>query len=201
MTTQTPQRRGGHLLEAACEVIASEGFAGVSMRGVAGAARVSLAQVQYYFRSKDELLSAAFEYVSEDVVARASRIDTAGPVREVLRALLWVWLPLDEPRARAARVWLAFAAAAATSETLGERNAALDAELRSEFAGLLRQARATGELDGDMDVETEAALLLAVVDGLVIQALARPPGERADFLTRGLETHLSRLFTTGEGKR
>jgi AcrR family transcriptional regulator len=188
------QRRGGHLLEAAREVIAGGGFAGVSMRSVAAAAGVSLAQVQYYFRSKDELLAAAFEDISDDIVARASMVRTAGPVREGLRALLEVWLPLDEARTHAARVWLAFTAAAATSETLGPKSAALDAELRGEFAGLLRQAQAAGELEMHVDVETEAALLLAVVDGLVLQALARPTADRAELLTHELKTYLSRLF-------
>jgi len=37
-------------------------------------------------------------------------------------------------------------------------------------------------------------LLLAVVDGLVIQALALPETERAEFVTFSLDTHLARLF-------
>jgi AcrR family transcriptional regulator len=195
MAAAEPQRRGAHVLDAALEVIADEGFAALTMRSVAAAAAVSLAQVQYYFRSKDELLAAAFEHVSDDVVARTSAVEDSGHSREVLRALLHVWLPLDEPRARAARVWLAFTAAAATSPTLGPMNAALDADLRSDFAGLLGQAQAAGELEPGVDVEVEAALLLAVVDGLALQALALPAAQRADFLSRGLDTHLSRLFT------
>jgi AcrR family transcriptional regulator len=202
MTAESVRRRGAHLLDAALDVIADEGFASLSMRSVATAAGVSLAQVQYYFRSKDELLAATFEYVSDDVIARASAVDISRPARDVLRALLEVWLPFDEARSRAGRVWLAFTAAAATSATLGPMNAALDAELRGDFADLLRHAHAAGELDPDVDIESEAALLLAAVDGLVIQALALPTTDRADFLTTGLEAHLSRLFITpARGKR
>lgn len=69
------------------------------MRSVATAAGVSPAQVQYYFRSKNELLTAAFERVSDDVLAQASAIDTSGPQREVLRTLLHVW-PVRPGRSR-----------------------------------------------------------------------------------------------------
>ncbi|MBK0869755.1 TetR family transcriptional regulator [Saccharopolyspora sp. HNM0986] len=196
MSDAATQRWGGHILEAALQVIAEEGFAAVSMRGVAAAAGVSLAQVQYYFRSKDELLAAAFEHVSHEVVAQASTIDTSGPPQEVLRALLHLWLPMDEPRVRTARVWLAFTAAAVTSPDLGARNAAVDQDLRAHFAALLTEARTRGELRTDLDIDGEATLLLAVVDGLVVQALTRPPAERADLLVAGLDTHLNRLFAT-----
>jgi AcrR family transcriptional regulator len=193
METATP-RRGAHVLDAALRVIAEDGFAALSMRTVATAAGVSLAQVQYYFRSKDELLAAAFEHVSADVVARAEQVDTTGPTREVLRGLLHVWLPLDEERERAARVWLAFTAAAATSPTLGPSNAALDADLRTGFAELLREAQTSGELPADRDPDLESALLLAVVDGLVVQSLALPAERRAALLVAALDTHLNRLF-------
>jgi AcrR family transcriptional regulator len=193
MDTATP-RRGAHVLDAALRVIAEDGFAALSMRTVATAAGVSLAQVQYYFRSKDELLAAAFEHVSADVVARAGQVDTAGPTRDVLRALLHVWLPLDEDRERAARVWLAFTAAAATSPTLGPSNAALDADLRTGFAELLREAETSGELPAGRDPDLEAALLLAVVDGLVVQSPALPLDQRTQLLVRALDTHLDRLF-------
>ncbi|GIL27500.1 TetR/AcrR family transcriptional regulator [Actinocatenispora comari] len=189
-----PPRRGAHVLDAALRVIAEDGFAALSMRTVATAAGVSLAQVQYYFRSKDELLAAAFEHVSADVVARAEQVDTNGPTREVLRGLLHVWLPLDEERERAARVWLAFTAAAATSPTLGPSNAVLDADLRTGFAELLREAQTSGELPVDRDPDLEAALLLAVVDGLVVQSLALPAERRAALLVAALDTHLNRLF-------
>ncbi len=78
-------------------------------------------------------------------------------------------------------MWLAFTAAAATSPNL------------------LRRAQAAGDLDPGIDVDVEAALLLAVIDGLVLQALALPAAERAEVLLGGLDTHLSRLFTDANG--
>ena len=164
------------------------------MRNVAAAAKISLAQVQYYFRSKDELVAAAYQSVTELFDLKLATVDLSGPPRRVLRQALELWLPLDEPRARDARVWLAFSAAAATSPILKEIAAATDIELRTAFARLLDAAAAEGQLPEVADTETEAALLLAVVDGLVVQGLALPEDLRAKFLSDSLDTHLNRLF-------
>ncbi|TWD80790.1 TetR family transcriptional regulator [Kribbella amoyensis] len=194
MTGEHHGRRGAHILEAVQDVIAERGLEAATMRTVAAAANISLAQVQYYFRSKDELVAAAFQYVTERFDEKLATIDLAGPPRKVLRSALELWLPLDEDRARDARVWLAFSAAAATSPALQQIAAATDAELRIAFARLLDAAVADGDLAEVDDTETEAAVLLAVLDGLVIQGLTLPGAERPAFLTRSLDAHLGRLF-------
>lgn len=193
-------RRGAHLLDAVVNVVADSGLGAVSMRSVAAAAGVSLAQVQYYFRSKDELLAAAFEHISDGVQRRAAAVNTTGPPREVLRRLLHVWLPLDEVRARDARVWLAFTAAAATSATLRAITATTDRDLRGWFSGFLRAAQEAGELDTALDADAHAAVLLAVVDGLVIQALVAPSeAHGAALAVAGLDAQLSQLFIDDKG--
>lgn len=166
---------------------------------MAATAGVSPTQVQYYFRSKDELVGAAFEHVGEGVERgveqRAHEVDRSGNPREVLRRPLHLWLPLDEARPRAARVWLAFTSVAATSTVLQSMNAATDRDRRADFAGLLAEVVVRGNLATSVDVDVEAALLLAVVDGLVVQALVLPEAQRADLLIAAIDTHLSRLFT------
>lgn len=164
------------------------------MRNVAASAEISLAQVQYYFRSKEELVAAAFQHVTELFDLKLATIDLTGPPRRVLRQALELWLPIDETRARDARVWLAFSAAAATSPILKEIAAATDNELRIALARLLDAAVAEGSLRDVTDTETEAALLLAVLDGLVVQALAMPAELRPPFLSDSLDAHLGRLF-------
>ena len=164
---------------------------------MAATAGVSPAQVQHYFRSKDELVAAAFEHVGEGVERgveqRAREVDRSG-LREVLRRLLHLWLPLDEARTRAARVWLAFTSAAATSIVLQSMNAATDRGRRADFAGLRTEVVVRGNLATSVDVDVEAALLLAVVDGLVVQSLVLPEAQRADLLIAAIDTHLSRTL-------
>ncbi|WP_132288537.1 TetR/AcrR family transcriptional regulator [Kribbella sp. VKM Ac-2568] len=195
MTGAERGRRGVHVLEAVVDVIAERGLEAATMRNVAAAAEISLAQVQYYFRSKDDLVAAAFQHVTESFDTKLATVDLSGPARKVLREALELWLPIDESRARDARVWLAFSAAAATSPALQEIAAATDNELRVAFARLLDAAAADGELPEVSDTEAEAALLLAVVDGLVVQGLALPEYARSHFLATSLDAHLTRLFT------
>ncbi|ONI67619.1 hypothetical protein BWI15_31445 [Kribbella sp. ALI-6-A] len=188
------RRRGAHVLDAVLDVIAERGLEAATMRTVAAAAGVSLAQVQYYFRSKDELVASAFRHVSERFDEKLATVDLSGPPREVLREALQLWLPLDDERAWDARVWLAFSAASVTSPALAAIAAATDAELRVAFARLLDAAIADGDLAEVADTETEAALLLAVLDGLVVQGLTLPAEQRAPFVTQSLNAHLGRLF-------
>lgn len=58
------------LLEAAKEVLRSQGYAGLSTRGVAGLAGVPLSQIQYHFGSKEGLVLALFEYMNAQLLNR-----------------------------------------------------------------------------------------------------------------------------------
>lgn len=49
------------ILDAVLEVAAGRGLEAVTVRSVAERAGVSPAQVQYYFRTKDQMLVSAFE--------------------------------------------------------------------------------------------------------------------------------------------
>jgi AcrR family transcriptional regulator len=176
------------------DVIAERGLEAATMRNVAAAAGISLAQVQYYFRSKDELVAAAFQHISELFDLKLATVDLTAPPRRVLRQALELWLPLDDSRARDARIWLAFTAAAATSPALREIAATTDHEQRTALARALDAATAAGELPEVTDTKTEAAVLLAVVDGLTVQALAMPAEARPAFIAGSLDAHLNRLF-------
>lgn len=185
--------RGAHLLDAAVEVVADRGLDALSMRVVATRAGVSLAQVQYYFASKDRLLAAAFGHVSDRFLARVARVEASGSAYEDLRAVLSCWLPLDDERARDARVWAAFTAAAVTSPVLGPLNAEVTIDILAWLGTALADAQASGAAP-QLDTEIEAAVLLAVVDGLVLQALALPRRRGVALVRAGIDAQLVHLF-------
>lgn len=177
MTIATdPGRRGAHILDAALTVIAGEGSDALSMRRVAAASGVSLAQVQYYFRTKAELVAAAFEYAGDQFLASLKAVDAAPVTLARLRRILWLWLPLDADRERRARVWLAYSATAATHPALAATSAQLDDDLRAWLAQELDALQRTGELT--------AAQLLALIDGTVLQSLVLPIDAREAFAER-----------------
>ena len=163
--------RGAHIVAAALDVIAAQGIDGASLRTVATAAGVSLAQVQYYFRSKDELIRAGFAAVSEQYLAAVE--DHLHDLRETV----WRWLPLDEEREKWSRVWLAYTAISVTNAELAQESATTNAELR-------------GWLTDQLHDQTAAAQLLALVDGYTVQALCLPIEERAELAERTLGAFL-----------
>lgn len=177
MTTPHPQQRGAHLLNAALAILADEGLAALSMRSVAATARVSLAQVQYYFRTKAELVDAAFEHASGEFLDTLHTVDDE-PSVERLRSVIWLWLPLDDDRTKRARIWLAYAAAAATDRGRAAAAARLDADLREWFGQQLAALRHHGQVHADVDPDTAAAQLLALIDGLTVHLLMLPADAR-----------------------
>lgn len=131
---------------------------------------------QYYFHSKDELIRATFSYVGDQFLTALDAL--SGDVSfDRLRQAIWLWLPLDHDREKAARAWLAFTAAAATNPELAAESERLDVSLRSWFAGELETLQHSGDLDGSCDVTSTAAQLLGLIDGVTLQSLVIPATE------------------------
>lgn len=188
--------RGAHVLDAVVRLVAHAPPEALSIRNVAREAGVSVAQVQYYFRTRDELVLHAFEHVTATLEAELQRVDRSGSPLEVLRRMILSWLPLDAARREAVQVWLAFTARAPASERLAAVAAQLDATLRRELAQGLRDAQRAGQVPAELDADRHAMLLLAVIDGLSTQALVGGAAVSAA-LEAALDAQLALLSATG----
>ncbi len=186
--------RREQVLDAVVEVVADGGLAAATIRSVAAEADVSLALVQYYFRTKDQLIEAAFLHVMGRVKARTLTVDLDGSSLSRLRAFIDEWLPLDAKRVGHARVWLAFSAAAMNNESLRSINAGVDKDIRAQFARLLRAAQSEGELAVEIDTNLHASMLLAFVDGLVTHALLAGKRRSADLASESLDEYFESVF-------
>lgn len=193
MAPAATQQRGSHLLDAALVVLAEEGFGALTMRSVAAAADVSLAQVQYYFRTKAELVAAAFEHAGNQFLASLHAVAGGEPSLERLRRIVWLWLPLDVEREKRARVWLAYAATAVTDADLAAASGGLDADLRGWFAGQLDILQQAGRVRAGLDTAGTAAQLLALVDGVTVHCLVLPIRDRPALADRVLGTWIDQL--------
>jgi len=69
--------RREQLVEAACDLLAEEGFAAVSHRAVARRAGVPLAATTYYFASREELVAEALRRLGDRWLARGRERATA----------------------------------------------------------------------------------------------------------------------------
>jgi AcrR family transcriptional regulator len=175
--------RREEIAEAAWRVIERDGPEAASMRGIAREAGYTTGVITHYFADKRELMAFAFGLM---VNRSAARMVESGEKSGVAGALTEI-LPLDRERRRETTVWLALMGASLT-----------DPELAAELRQRYRQAReamlpifentfaeATGEEPEDVADE-----LLAVVDGITVDALTDPerypPDRQLALLRRAL---------------
>ncbi len=179
-TQERGRQRRDALLDAGMELLTEGGFAGVSHRAVAERAHLPLAATTYYFRSRDDLIAAAFErMVDRDLAATRERFTarvaqlgvsptTSGsprmPARAAAEALAAALLPHDEnERRRHLALWELYL------------QAGRDSALRPLARAWTDRCRATTlellHIAGYPATEASVRLLGATADGLAIEAI------------------------------
>jgi len=77
------------ILETALDLFRERGFEETTMRDIAARVGVSLGAAYYYFKSKDAIVGAYYDYVQQDHVARCRQaFERGGNLRDRLRAAL-----------------------------------------------------------------------------------------------------------------
>lgn len=176
------------LADALMRLIERDGAEAVSMRAVAAEAGWSTGVLAHYFADKDALLTYAFELVWERGAARADRRAAAGrDPAATLRALLSELLPLDPERRREARLWFAFLERARTGPAMAD----VVRRRYDLWSERLEGALLTAGHEPD-DAAALALELMALVDGLTIQALTGPRRLGPTAQERALDAALTR---------
>jgi AcrR family transcriptional regulator len=200
---QTPRRRGpsastparrAQIAEAALASFAEHGYERASLRDIAARAGLTHAALLRHFSGKEELLPAALaqrEEHEEDLAARimASQI----PGEQILSAVL-----ADEfAHPDFQRNWMALTVAATNSDhpahdfLLGRRE-----RMRSRFTDGPLPTNDSELLTADEKI----TLVLAMVDGLRIQALLDPSRDALGLLTTFMKLIAAQPPATPEGE-
>ena len=174
----------GAILDATVRIIGREGVAGVTHRAIADEAGVSLSSTTYHFASKDEIIGAALELVSELEIASAAadaerfaaRADVTDP--HTFAELLLDWL---EPQIAGDRELVTRAGYHLQLEAAHRPE--LRAIHRDWSARVLAVAEAVLRLAGSPEPARDAHILATTVDGLRLEQLTDP---RPDFHERAL---------------
>ena len=187
-SASTPARRA-EIIRAASASIAEHGYERASLRDIAARANVTHAALLRHFASKDALLLAALALRDEDDEELARRImGSKVPSEQVLSSVLREEFAHPDQQ----RNWLSIAVAATNPDHPAhdffiERRERLRAHLSS---GRLGTAHDSEELTADEKV----TMVMAMVDGLRIQALLDPQRETLPLL----ETFMRLIATPGE---
>jgi AcrR family transcriptional regulator len=169
------EQRREELAAAVWRLASRDGLDAVTIRGVSAEAGWSTGALHHYFSDKEELLLFAFKTVADRVGRRvATAREEAGDPLELARALLAIGLPLDDERRDETRVWFAFLGLALTRPPLARAQRLAYEAWRRIVADALRDAQERGDIDEEVDVQREAAALVALVDGLAVQASFDP---------------------------
>ena len=179
--------RRRQIAEALLAVASARGLHAATMREVAAEAGVSLRLVQYYFRSKDELLAGALEHLAVRLGERVrARTEGVADVRGLLLGTLSAVLPDDEEGRRVILTYHAYYAYELSRGAPPPQGAVDSAALEGLLAGYVERAGREGRTAAGLDAQMVAAELLAVANGLGISVLTgRRDGEAALRVLRG----------------
>ncbi|NTX06340.1 MULTISPECIES: TetR/AcrR family transcriptional regulator [Myxococcus] len=177
------------ILDAAMEVLVEDGYAGLSLRGVAQRAGLSLGNLQYYFPTKQDVVRALLARYLETAIRRVrERMEGGGqdPVKRSRHALEALLEDQESPQhfQLFAELWALAARDTMVAEALGVFYAGYRegiVELLRELAPDLTPARR----------ERRAALLMAFFEGL---SLFRGGGSLRASSVPGLEQELRALW-------
>jgi len=173
---QPPEVRRRMLLDAARAVIAERGLQATTVRDIAAAGNVAVGTVTYHFSGIEEVLAGVLESETESysgpIWDRAARADTglAG-----LTALIDGLIASDVRTHEHWKLWLDFWALAAHYPQYSSWQSRVYRDLHALVGGLLTRGHLDGSLTVD-DAAAEAVELIALLDGLVVQAYL--PGSR-----------------------
>jgi len=187
--------RRNEIVGAAWRVIQREGLEGTTIRAIAAEAGASTAIVTHYFRDKKDILKSALR-MSQSRIARRRKEALKGLAGlEALEASLAESLPLDDDRRLELHIEVSFWARAISDEESATEHLRSHDTWRAAIASSVQECVELGEI-GPCDVLEVADTLVALVDGLGVDALMHPerlPPERQRLVVR---RELERLRTS-----
>ncbi|MDQ3317727.1 MAG: TetR family transcriptional regulator C-terminal domain-containing protein [Actinomycetota bacterium] len=187
------EERQREIAGAVWRAVARRGIEAATMREIAEEAGFSTGVLSHYFEDKDALILHALHVSIERAAGRMERRGRGATGLGALRSVLREGLPLDDERRGEMRVWIDFWGRATGSEALGREQGRWYALWRSVVRALLEECQRAGEVNPALAVEQEAAALVALVDGIGIQATFEPDRFPPEEQTSLIDGQLGRL--------
>lgn len=200
--------RRKELLDAVWRIIARAGIAAATTREIAREAGVSNGVLAHYFADKDELLTAALRTSYKQYYDRMSERTQGLVGLDAARVIVLEALPLDAERLLEAQIGVSFWGLALGSDRLIEAQRTEWERFWEVLSYRIAEARKIGQLVADVDPDEVTHELVAIVEGLSVEAVLYPqrvPSERQvaivdAILDRIRSTHPDRALAQSQGR-
>jgi AcrR family transcriptional regulator len=199
------QQRRHQILDAAMACFARQGYHATSMDDVVRESGLSVGAIYTYFPSKEDLFLALAESRAQESLSYMNALfRSPGSMQaKSAEAIDYFFRMLsDEALQPLARVGVEFLGESVKSERIKERQDRRCEMIRQFYQWLLSDAKATGEIRSDVDLDAAAELLMALNEGIVLLSVAglrKVPLERlkaayTSFIDNGLSSPTGSLF-------
>jgi AcrR family transcriptional regulator len=184
------------ILDAACELIATEGIEEVRIARVAQRAGASTSLVHHYFSTREELLEQAlihsFERAGDERFGDGDESPAGGSAVEALAGAIRESLPYPGREEDEWVLWVELWIRAIREPDLQPVAARMYQRYHRWMTGLIAAGIESGELDGGVDVEATADLAVAMLDGAGVRAMLGDPGMGVEDARRLVARQLAR---------
>jgi AcrR family transcriptional regulator len=158
-------------LRAAYRIIKKDGFAGVTVRAVAREAGFTTGALVHYVDSMDQLLVEASEFSAREVRDKMLAAEALDDPLVSLREVLYLALPSDDDKRGNWNYFLGFWERSVHNAAVRKVTHIRYSEWLKRTARMIRRARTSGDIPGDIDVKRAARACVAMIDGIAIQVL------------------------------
>ncbi|MBB4827063.1 AcrR family transcriptional regulator [Sporosarcina luteola] len=165
-----------------------KGMEGATVRNIAEEAGLSLGALRHYFSTQDDLLVYAMTLVTERATDRIEAVVKRNlPPKEMVLAVLYEIVPLNEEKRAEMQVWFAFVA------HVSHRKNELpipDDGIWKGVQKLIYYLNQISLLKPELDLELETERLYSLIDGIAIHALLEPERLDAERVRKTIHYHI-----------
>jgi len=184
------EQRRTQIAEAAARIIADKGIDAVTMIEIGKAAGMTTGAVTHYFEDKDQIILAALRWADSAMQARAAR---AFEEHEDVVSIALAALPSNDESRVEWLVWAVFADRATRNEALMAEQNRRDRDWHELAASVLSDLRDQDCLDPSIDIDIEASLVVALIDGIGFHAAWDPASWPEERQRRAVQQYVARL--------
>lgn len=163
------------IIQAAASVFAHKGYSGTAIADIAVQAEIGKGTIYEYFKSKEDLFFAVFEWFaqmswSDGKISVSAISGTASQKLEALSdSIMTTWAEMKEIYSLVMEFWAA-SASSHIRKRFKESFKTAYKKFRGIVSELIREGIANGEFTRDVDPEAVSASLVGTWDALLLQA-------------------------------